>query len=131
MTDRQAKRIRQIFQELGGAGISARDLAKAVRDADVFSPEERDELALDRIQDLCRRALKRRDPETGERFAAPDDEDNWTQLDLFSESEFESYLQRQAAGIDHDIAALRLDIDRFVARFGRRPSVQIAPRFPA
>jgi hypothetical protein len=90
----------------------------------VIPPEELERCQMRGIQALCRQALKVK-TENGLPFAKPttDDEENWTNLELFTYDQAEALINREARAVVADYQEL-LRLHRWCfGKFGQAPEI--------
>ncbi len=119
------KRLRELFQELGGS-IPPRILADEAIARNVIPAEVLANCQTRGVTELCRLALKAK---TEDRlpFAKPlstdEDAGEWKQLELFTYAQAEALILREARGLVADYRELQRLHRWCLAKFGRAPEI--------
>jgi hypothetical protein len=121
-----AERIRVVFRELGG-DIPIRELAVAVRDRGLLTPDELERLTLRAIGELCKRACARL-TDANVPWAQPTGKGKlarWRQLDLFTYPQFCELVGRRIEELDDDYQTLVQLYQWGLAKYGRAPEIPV------
>lgn len=125
---RRAKETLKALHKQMGIAMRVGEIVRKALDEHLIEQEIVDQCTFDGLSDLCREALKEKDPTTRLPYAKPiggGKDARWQRLALFSCPEAIELLTREHKGIQSDIKEFRILLDHFRDRFG-----DAVPDFP-